>query len=41
MKSLLKLADVIVIESIDVKPNDSDNLVVVICSCSHGRPPVL
>ena len=37
LKSLLKLADVIVIESIDVKLNDSNNLVVVICSCSLVR----
>src|ERR1700730_3495559 len=36
VKSLLQLADIIVIECIDVELHNSNDLVVVICSRSHG-----
>ena len=35
MKSLLELADIIVIESIDVELHNANDLVVVSCSCGH------
>ena len=35
VKSLLELADIIVIESIDVEFYNTNDLVVVSCSCGH------
>ena len=36
VKSFLELTDIIIIESIDVEPHNSDDLVVAICSRGHS-----
>ena len=41
VKSLLELADIIVIESIDVELHNANDLVVFVCSRAHGAFPLL
>jgi hypothetical protein len=38
VESFLKLASLIVVESINVELDNTDNLVVIICPSSHGDP---
>jgi hypothetical protein len=36
VKCCSKLADIIFVESVNVKANDANYGVVVVCSCGHG-----